>query len=136
MEERRRPDFDKLPIVCKLTCVHMKTLGERIRELREAQDSSVRELAKKLKVSAPFLSDIELGRRHPSDEVLQRLAVALGTKVDDLEKYDTRPPIQELKRIAANDPAMGFALRKVVDEGISSEQLLEFLKKHSKGRSR
>src|SRR5258707_6465738 len=33
----------------------MKTLGERIRELREKRDWSGRELAKKLKVSAPFL---------------------------------------------------------------------------------
>ena len=40
---------------CKLTRENiMKTLGERIRELREQHDFSVRELAKKLKVSAAF----------------------------------------------------------------------------------
>jgi transcriptional regulator with XRE-family HTH domain len=50
----------------------MKTLGEHIKEVREERDLSVRELAKKLNVSAPFLSDVELGRRHPSDEVLAR----------------------------------------------------------------
>jgi transcriptional regulator with XRE-family HTH domain len=110
----------------------MKTLGEHLRELREKRDFSVRELAKKLKVSAPFLSDIELGRRHPSDEVLARLASALGTKSEELKKYDARPPMQELKRMAANDPAMGFALRRVVDEDASGEDLLEFLKQHGK----
>jgi transcriptional regulator with XRE-family HTH domain len=114
----------------------MKTLGERIRELREKLDWSGRELAKKLKVSAPFLSDIELGRRYPSDEVLERLASLLETTADDLKKHDARPPVQELKRIAANNPAMGFALRKVIDQGVSPEQLLTFLEGHSRRKKK
>lgn len=112
----------------------MKTLGERIRELREQYDLSVRDLAKKLGLSAPFLSDIELGRRHPSKDVLERLASILKTTPEDLKKYDARPPVQELKRIAASNPAMGFALRRVVDEKVSPEELLEFLKRHGKGK--
>lgn len=112
----------------------MKTLGERIRELREHRDLSVRELAKKIGVSAPFLSDVELGRRHPSNDVLTKIASALGTTADELNKFDTRAPLQELKRMATSDPAMGFALRRVVDQGITSSELLEFLKKH--GRSK
>jgi len=116
---------------CKLTMTeHMKTFGEQIRGLRELKDISVRELARQLKVSAAFLSDVELGRRHPSDEIMRRLAECLDTTPEELLKYDARPPVQELKRIAANDPAMGFALRRVVDEGISSQDLLEFLNKH------
>src|SRR5438876_1134227 len=111
----------------------MKTLGERIRELREQHDLSVRELAKKVKVSAPFLSDVELGRRHPSGDVLKTIASALGTTLDELKKHDARPPLRELKRIAASNPAMGFALRKVVDEDVSPEELLEFLK-HQRGK--
>lgn len=115
----------------------MKTQGDRIRELREEKDLSVRELAKRLRISAPFLSDVELGRRHPSGEVLQRIADSLGTTVEDLRRHDARPPVQELKRIAANNPAMGFALRKVVDEGVSPDDLLEFLKRRAeRGRKR
>ena len=113
----------------------MKTFGEQIRDLREAKDISVRELARQLKVSAAFLSDVELGRRHPSDEILRRLAECLDTTPDELQKYDARPPVQELKRISANDPAMGFALRRVVDEGVSSKDLLEFLNKHRDNKS-
>jgi transcriptional regulator with XRE-family HTH domain len=112
----------------------MKTLGERIRQLREERDISVRELARNLKVSAPFLSDVELGRRYPSEDVLERLASALKTTTDDLKKHDARPPMQELKRIAASNPAMGFALRRVVDEDVSPEALLEFLKHHGRGK--
>lgn len=110
----------------------MKTLGEHIRDLREKKDISVRELARQLRVSAPFLSDVELGRRHPSDEIMRRLADRLDTTVEELQKYDARPPVQELKRIAASDPAMGFALRRVVDEGVTSKELLDFLNRYEK----
>ncbi|WP_044933708.1 helix-turn-helix domain-containing protein [Pseudacidobacterium ailaaui] len=110
----------------------MKTFGEQIRDLREAKDISVRELARQLNVSAAFLSDVELGRRHPSDEIMRKMAECLGTTPEELQKYDARPPVQELKRIAANDPAMGFALRRVVDEGITAKDLLEFLNQHGK----
>ncbi|HXU21052.1 MAG TPA: helix-turn-helix transcriptional regulator [Verrucomicrobiae bacterium] len=105
----------------------MKTLGERIRELRETKDLSVRELARRLGITAPFLSDVELGRRHPKDEVLKAIASHLGTTFEELKKHDSRPPVQELKRMAAANPAMGFALRRVVDEGIKPEALLKFL---------
>jgi transcriptional regulator with XRE-family HTH domain len=105
----------------------MKPLGEFVRELRDKQDLSVRELARKIDVSAPFLSDVELGRRHPSDEVLRSIAAHLGTSVAELRKHDSRAPVQQLRRMAANNPAMGFALRKVVDEGVSPEDLLDFL---------
>jgi len=114
----------------------MKTLGERIRELREKQDLSVRELARQLRVSAPFLSDVELGRRHPSDDVLQRLAIQLKTTADELRQHDSRLPVQELKRIAASNPAMGFALRKVVDEDVDPQTLLDFLKHHGRSHKR
>jgi transcriptional regulator with XRE-family HTH domain len=105
----------------------MKTLGEKIKELREKKDFSVRELARQLKISAAFLSDMELGRRHPSDEIMLRLADRLDSTLEELQKCDARPPVQELKRIAASDPAMGFALRRVVDEGVTSKELLDFL---------
>ncbi len=114
----------------------MKTLGERVRELREERDISVRELARQVGVSAPFLSDLELGRRHPSDEVLARLATTLKTSAEELRKHDARAPVQELKRMVANNPAMGFALRRVVDEHVSSDDLLAFLKSRERGKKR
>jgi transcriptional regulator with XRE-family HTH domain len=114
----------------------MKTLGEHIRELREDRDWSVRDLAKKLKVSAAFLSDVELGRRHPSEEVLEKLASAFETTTDDLRKHDARPPVQELKRIAATNPAMGFALRRMVDDDVNPQDLLDFLERRSRGKKK
>lgn len=105
----------------------MKTLGEQIRELREKQDISLRELARQLKVTAPFWSDVELGRRYPSDDVLARVATILKVKFTDLKKLDVRPVGYELKRIATDNPAMGIALRKVFNDGVSPDDIYKFL---------
>ena len=107
----------------------MKTLGERIRELREALDLSLRELALKVGVSAAFLSDAELGRRYPSDELLVKLAKVLKTSLDDLKNYDQRAPVDEIRRRASHTPAYGFMMRRVVEEGVSAEELEDALAK-------
>ena len=107
----------------------MKNLGEKIRELREDKDISLRELAKRLELSAAFLSDVELGRRYPSKKVLRLLANELGIKLEELENYDTRPPIEEVRRRVQADPAFGLALRKVIDKEISNEDLMKLVGK-------
>jgi transcriptional regulator with XRE-family HTH domain len=100
-------------------------LGQRIRELREERDVSLRELAKKLGVSAAFLSDIELGRRYPSEENLKDLARMLGVSFDNLKAHDTRPPIEEMKRLSASDPRYAVAFRTMIDRKPSAEELLK-----------
>lgn len=112
----------------------MKTLGQRIRELREEKDLSLRELASKIEVSAAFLSDVELGRRYPSDKHLLALVRALDTSLEDLQQHDTRPPLQEFRRMTHSDPEYGFALRQVMDKKISSKELLDFIKQRGKQR--
>lgn len=106
----------------------MKTLGEKIRELREEKDLSLRELAGKIGVSAAFLSDVELGRRYLSDKHMQTVASVLGTSLEDLKQYDTRPPLRELRRAATADPAYGFAFRQMIDRRITSKEILDFIK--------
>ena len=60
----------------------MQTLGQHLRELREKNHVSLRSLAARVRITAPYLSDIELGRRHPSSRVLADLAVFLEWKLD------------------------------------------------------
>lgn len=109
----------------------IKTFGERIRELREKKDLSLREFATRLGVSAAFASDVELGRRHPSDKVLADMARELDTTLEDLRKYDTRAPVQDLKRLTAKNPAYGIAFRKLIDKKYSPEELLKLIEKKS-----
>lgn len=112
------------------------SLGQYIRELRDQRDLSLREFAKQLGCSAPFLSDIELGRRFPSETMLQDIARLLKVSVDELKTRDVRAPIEEIKRITASDPRYALAFRTVISHGVSAERLLELAKQTDKGRSR
>jgi transcriptional regulator with XRE-family HTH domain len=116
--------------------MEIKTLGQRIRELREQKDISLRELAKWLRVSAAFLSDVELGRRYPSEEVLQKLADYLGTTAEDLHSYDTRPPVEDIKRLASTDPLYGIAFRRVINERITAKRLIDLLDQETKEKKK
>ena len=58
-------------------------LGRKLRRLRKGCNLGVVEAAKRAKVSAGFLSAIELSKANPSVTTLQRLAAAYGTTVLD-----------------------------------------------------
>jgi transcriptional regulator with XRE-family HTH domain len=109
-----------------------KNLGQRIRELREQHDYSLREFAKKLDISAAHQSDIELGNRFPSEDLLAKMAPVLRTTVEELQRYDTRAPIEDLKRIAEENPAYGFALRKMLEQEVKPEDILKMVENMSK----
>ena len=110
-----------------------KNLGELIRELRENANLSLRELAKSVDVSAPFLSDVELGRRYPSDEVLSKVAKALKVSVEQLKQHDHREAVSDLKKLIAGNPSLGFAFRAAVENvkvgKITPAQLAESLRR-------
>jgi transcriptional regulator with XRE-family HTH domain len=101
------------------------SLGQRLHELRDSADLSLRELAKKVGISGPFLSDIELGRRFPSEEILGKLASALNVSLEDLKQYDNREPIADLKRLMDSNPKLGFAFRTAVEKVKSGELTAE-----------
>jgi transcriptional regulator with XRE-family HTH domain len=107
----------------------MEGIGPFIRRRRDELDLSLRELAKKLDCSPAFVSDIELGRRHPSDKVLVEIARVLKVKVEGLREMDVRAPIDEIKRITQDDPTFALAFRTVIDKNISANELLEFVRR-------
>ena len=106
-----------------------KTLGERLKELRQVASLSLRQLAEKVKVTPPFISDVELGRRYPSEGVLAELAKALGAELDELKSLDTRDSVPLVKRMVEADPRWGLAFRTVAEEGragrLTPEQVIE-----------
>jgi transcriptional regulator with XRE-family HTH domain len=106
-----------------------KTLGQRIRELREARDLSLREFAKRLGATPAHVSDIELGRRNPSDDLLEKIATLLEDTVEELRKYDRRAPIEELRKLIALDPNYGFALRTLAGKDISADEIIKWTSK-------
>jgi transcriptional regulator with XRE-family HTH domain len=91
-------------------------MGQRLREMREHAGLSLREVAKAAKISAPFLSDVELGRRFPTNETLALIAQKLRASADDLKKHDHRSALANLKRLAEGSPSLAAAVRALVDQ--------------------
>ena len=92
------------------------TMGQRLREVRERAGLSLREVAKAAKISAPFLSDVEVGRRFPTNETLALIAQKLGASADDIKKHDHRSSLADLKRLTEGSPSLGAAVRALIDE--------------------
>lgn len=95
-----------------------------MRRRRDELDLSLREFAKRLDCSAAFISDIELGRRHPSEKVLAGIARVLKVELEKLRAMDVRPPIDDIKRLTQNDPRFALAFRTMIDKKVSADELL------------
>jgi transcriptional regulator with XRE-family HTH domain len=94
--------------------MNSKTLGEFIRQKRDELDISLRELARRLQVSAPFISDVELGRRYPGEDLLAKIAVEFKTPLDHLKSFDHRESLAEFKRVLEANPNVAVAFRTAV----------------------
>lgn len=93
-----------------------KSLGARLRELRQARKLSMRALAARAKLkSVAFIADIENGFRNPSPKVLAHLAQALEVPLVELRVHDRRAPLQEIAELTEKDPAWAPAFRQIVD---------------------
>ena len=67
-----------------MATIDMRSLGEYIREQREAAEVSLRQLAKSSGVSNPYLSQVERGLKKPSAEILGQIAGALRISAETL----------------------------------------------------
>lgn len=60
---------------------HTRALvGEQMRAYREQSGLSLRSAAKAMKVSAPYLSDVELGRRNPTHRLIYAMTDLVVSK--------------------------------------------------------
>src|SRR5687768_5761364 len=96
-------------------------IGDRLRELREARNISMRALASKSGLSANALSMIERGRASPSVSTLYKLADALGISITSFFGSDAeRKQVVFLK--ADERPRVSFT--RGVFEGLGGEQFI------------
>ena len=86
-----------------------KSLGPHIRKLREQRGISLRNLAKRLDVSAAHLVDIEKERRSPSPKLLQRIADEMDQPVSVFESLSFTLP-KAVRDWAHQNPVLGRAL--------------------------
>lgn len=106
------------------------SFGAKLRELREERNISLRELARKINVSGAFLSDIELGRRFPSEDKVELLAREIGVPLEELSQYDFRNEVEAIRQMMFADPQAGMAFRTLRDKltkGTNPEEILKKL---------
>lgn len=76
--------------------------GQRIRELRQAKNLTLRELAEKLDVNFTYVSKIENQKLsfgdYPSEDLIRKIAKALGADADELLILAEKIPKQIKKR--------------------------------------
>lgn len=58
--------------------------GATIRRLRHERGETQEQLAKRARISRPYLTQLENGDRKPSLAIAKKLAVALGVSLDEL----------------------------------------------------
>jgi transcriptional regulator with XRE-family HTH domain len=90
------------------------TLGERIRSRRQERGLSIAELARRSGITQPFLSEIERGRRNPSDEVLERLAQNLDLTPEALRELNIAAALRDFRGYLEADPELGVAFAGMV----------------------
>jgi transcriptional regulator with XRE-family HTH domain len=113
-------------------------LGDEIRRLRLKAGYTLRAFARKVGISAAHQSDIEHGRRAPSEEVLQemvRILEAVGGTLQHLRSFDARLG-EDLTRMVQNTPEVGQLLRQVRESGRSPSEVLKELRDMLAERSR
>lgn len=107
-----------------------QTIGQRVRGLRDEKGMTLREFASKLKLSPAFISDVELGRRHPTPEIIQKMALILGVRNDELQAYDPKPVVDDIRRRTLQmDPELGFLMRGKLKNDKDYEELKNLLRK-------
>jgi transcriptional regulator with XRE-family HTH domain len=89
------------------------TLGDVLRRIRRAQRRTLADVARAAKVSMPYLSEVERGRKEASSEILGAICDALGIELSDLlveagRLADRRAPVVRLD-LARVEPIRGRA---------------------------
>lgn len=101
-------------------------LGERLREQREQQGLSLRELARRIDVSPSLISQIETDKVRPSVSTLYQIVTELGGSLDRLFFED---PEDDVERHLSDHPHVAPVQRRVdrkvieLSSGVTWERL-------------
>jgi transcriptional regulator with XRE-family HTH domain len=99
------------------------SLGDYLREQRQAAKLSLRQLSELAGVSNPYLSQIERGLKRPSAEILQQLAKGLEVSAEslyvragilDAETTSALPETPDVRRAISGDPLLTARQKKTL----------------------
>ena len=105
--------------------------GAFIRREREAKGLSLREMAKKIKVSPTFLSKVETEDWKPGEDKLRKIAEVIGCDPDDLLARAGRVPT-ELSEIIKQSPRREMTALLRTAKGFSAEEMEKLVRQAQK----
>ena len=100
-----------------------KSFGQIVRELRikNREYDSLREFARKVGLSAAYLSRIENEKEPPPSElIVEKLAEALGADKYELFSYAGKVPTEFLETFKKNPKGMASFMRRVKEAGLET----------------
>lgn len=104
-----------------------KSFGSFIKYRRQRLGLTQRQLADQLGLrSAAFLSDIESGNRKPSESLFPALARVLETDIRQLQTYDTRHILAELRTLLESRPETAASFGQILTSvrNLGAEEVL------------
>jgi transcriptional regulator with XRE-family HTH domain len=110
-----------------------KPFGQIIRELRLRNRNyvSLREFARKVGLSAAYLSRIENEKEPPpSESIIERLAGALGTDKYELFSSAEKVPTEFLETFKRNPRSVASFMRKAKEVGLETDNEWKELEKN------
>ena len=110
-------------------------LGEKVRYAREKKGLTARELAEKAKITQPYISEIENGKRTPSAKTIMGLAHALDVPGEFLLRNDVKT-IEEMnlhtalkEKIDSSEYIPYFVtVEKAISGGLTPQELENAIK--------
>jgi transcriptional regulator with XRE-family HTH domain len=95
-------------------------LGQRLREAREQKKIGLRELARRLGVSASLISQIETGKTEPSINTLFAIVSELELSVNEIV-FDSKPAVEPPSEPAASQAQSGEVVSRPTGERARAE---------------
>ena len=117
--------------------------GEFLHNKREEQEITLRSMAQALEISAPYLSDIEKGRRYaPEIDILNKIAAILHLNSEeraimlDLAGKTRNEVAPDLPEYIIQRDYVSAALRTAKDLGVGEKEWLEFVQKMKSNKTK
>lgn len=113
----------------------MSTFGTYSSELRKARRITLKDMAEKLDISSPYLSDVEKGRRDSFDlDKLNQIVDILNLDSEEADKLmnlagdQSNSIAPDLPEYVANKDYINATLRKAKDLDAGEEEWFEFIR--------
>ncbi|MFH9979107.1 helix-turn-helix domain-containing protein [Streptomyces sp. NPDC017179] len=101
-----RPAQSRTPAAAPREPLWRDLVGDVLRRERQAQERTLQDVADAARISMPYLSEVERGRKEASSEILAAAAQALGIGLGDLLSLVQ----DELARTAARGAVRGTSV--------------------------